>query len=83
MLARIKDWLTGGLVVLVVLVFVPGLLSVSVLPALILIVLIGLIGLSFRLGQAGWGWLFLVLAVALVVLWFIPGTQFTLPNLSF
>ena len=81
--AKVKDWLTGALVVLAILIFVPGALSTSVLPALLLIILIAEIALSFQLNQAGWGLIFTIIAIALIVLWFIPGTQFSLPNFTF
>lgn len=82
-LAKVKEWLTGALVVLALLIFVPGTLSATVLPALLLIVLIAEIALSFKLNQPVWGIVFSLIAVALIVMWFIPGTQFSLPNLSF
>jgi hypothetical protein len=82
-LSKLKDWLTGALVVLFILMLQPGLLSTSILPALILVLLVALIGISFHTHQQAWGWIYVTLAILLILLWLIPGDQLSLPDLSF
>lgn len=74
-----RDALVGALLMLLVIFLVPGFFTVMAVKAMILIILMLLVALSFKTGQGVLGW-FLVAIAILMVLWFyVPGVQVKLP----